>query len=137
MGRTEEIRPIVHRIVVVDFILVCLTAAVLVLRPRDALVIAPVCFVVLLLSNLAMLRSRHKVSESKSNEVMVARSPKFSAYFLTIFFCVGTLYGALLISEGELPRTSALFLLVPFFLAIHCWRIARRDGRASPSRQAK
>ncbi|MGH9733787.1 MAG: hypothetical protein ACRD8A_04255 [Candidatus Acidiferrales bacterium] len=137
MGRSEQIRPVLYRIAGVDFVLVSLAAAVLVLKPRDALIVAPVCFVVLLLSNFDMLRGKRRISEPKSREVMVGRSPKFSAYFLTIFCFVGTLYGALLISEGELPRTFAVFLLVPFLLAIHCWRTARRGSRGNPSRQPK
>src|SRR6185437_2395786 len=86
MGRSEQIRPVLYRIAGVDFVLVSLAAAVLVLRPRDALVVAPVCFVVLLLSNFAMLRGKRRISESKPNEAMVGRSPKFSAYFLIVFF---------------------------------------------------
>lgn len=137
MGRGEQIRSDLYRIAGVDFILVFLATVVLVLRPRDALAVAPVCFLLLLLSNVVLLRRKRRTSAAKSDEATVSRSPTLSAYFLAVFYFVGTLYGVLLILEGEIPRAVALFLLVPLLLAVHCLRTARGSSRGNLIRKSE
>ena len=51
-------------------------------------------------------------------------------YACSAIFFVGTLYGVLMIAQGDLPRMVSPLLLVPLSLAVYCLKTARRPGNS-------
>lgn len=127
MERRRQIRRAVYLMVAMD--VVFLFIVILLSRLLDLRVLAAICFPTLLVSNFLFLRRKLRmVGQAPTKEGAVTRSHRFSVYACSAIFFVGTLYGVLMISQGELPRTILPLLLVPLSLAVYCLRTARRAG---------
>lgn len=84
----------------------------------------------LLIFNFLFLR--RKLGKKPSTEETVRHSSRFYVYACAGIFFIGMLYGVLMISQGELPRTILPLLLVPLSLAIYCLIVARRSRTHKP-----
>lgn len=130
MERSREIKRTLYKLIVTDVSLIALFIMIAsTIRSSDVTVLAPVCFAVLLFSNFLFLRRNLRtIGGSAAEEGAMSRSQRFSTYVCSIVFFVGTLYGVLMIWQGDLPRAILPVLLVPLSLAIYCLRTARRAG---------
>jgi uncharacterized membrane protein YfcA len=127
MERRQELQGTVYLLVAVDAVLVLI--AVLLSRFVSLTVLAPVGFAILLtLDYLFLRRSLKKVDPRTAEDSTRPRSRRFYGYACSAIFFIGTLYGVLMISEGELPRRILPLLLVPLMLAVYCLITARRAG---------
>ena len=127
MGRRKEIQRTLYAVVAADAVLVLLFAVISLNKPRVAVPLAPTCFLTLLASNFLFLRLKLKlIGPPDREEGTASRSGRFSLYACSAIFVIGTLYGVLMFSAGELPWTISPLLLVPLSLAIFCFRAARR-----------
>lgn len=127
MERRQQIQRAVYAMVAVDAAVILV--AVLLSRLFTLTLLAAVCLPALLLFDFLFLRYKLRVVGQAPTEGRAAgHSHKFSVYACSAIFFVGTLYGVLMISQGELPRTILPLLLVPLALAIYCLRTVRRAG---------
>jgi hypothetical protein len=127
MERRQQIRSTLYAMVVVD---VAVVAAVVLLSRVFPIALLTVVFVPALLTfNFLFLRKRLKTTGQVSPEDRAAgRSHKFSVYACSAVFFLGTIYGLLMISQGQLPGTTLPVLLVPLSLAVYCLRTGLRAG---------
>lgn len=133
MKRRQGDRRAVYAIAAANSIVVLILATLLLKKPEDARVLAPACFVTLLLANFLYLRVKMgTVDRSSIKESSMKLSHAFSSYALSIVFFVGTLYGAIMICQGQLPRAILPLLLVPLSVAILCLRTACRVPPSRP-----
>lgn len=134
MEKRQEIQRALYIAVVADAALLILFVVLVSSRPSILTPAAVICFLILLISNLLFLRHKKRVSGPRiSEETSASHSHDSFLYLGSAIFFVGTLYGVVMISRGELPRTTLPALLVPLSLAIYCLRTALR-GRGAPKR---
>lgn len=101
--------------------------------PRD---LCSDLFATVLISNVLFLRRKLRMLGPPTTEEGArvppltaeegARVPRrrFSLYGSAAVFFAGTLYGLLMISQGDLPRPVLPLLLIPLFLAVYCLKVA-------------
>ena len=127
MDRHRYVQRAVYAMIAAD--VAFLLVAALFSRSIDLNVLSAICLPTLLISNFLFLRLKLKTAASPSKEERAAPGPsRFSLYACSAIFFLGTLYGALLISRGELPRLILPLLLVPLLFAVYCLRTARQTG---------
>ena len=98
-------------------------------KPLNIMLLAFVCLATLFIFNVLFLRRAHrKIGPPAAEDSPKLRSRSFFVYVCAAIYFLGTLYGVLMISEGELPRTMWPLLLIPLSLAIFCLKTARRIG---------
>jgi predicted MFS family arabinose efflux permease len=125
--RRQQIRRAVFAMVAVDAVVVLVV--VLLSRLFTVMLLAALCLPALLIFNFLFLRYKLRVvGQAPTEERAAGHSHRFSVYACSAIFFAGTLYGVLMISQGELPRTALPLLLVPLSLAVYCLRRARRAG---------
>lgn len=116
-----------------DVVLVLLFAVIAPNRSRDLVLLSAVCFPTLLISNILFLQRRLKLGGPHREEGgTMPGKRKLNAYICSGVFFVGTLYGVLMIFQGELPWKIAPVLLVPLSLAIYCLKFARSGAGPKP-----
>jgi hypothetical protein len=130
LERSRQIERAPYKLVATDVALIALFIVVAsTIKSSDVALVSPVCFMVLSFSNFLFLRRNlGTIGGTAAEEGAMSRSQRFSTYLCSIVFFVGTLYGVLMISQGNLPRAMLPVLLVPLSLAIYCLRTARRAG---------
>ncbi len=130
MERRQEIQRAVYVMVAADAAVLSLLLVAVLYRPLDLMPFVAVCFTALLISNFLFLRNKLRKVGSPTTEEAGAqpRSRRFSVYACSAIFFIGTLRGALMISQGELPRAILPLLLVPLSIAVYCLKTALRTG---------
>jgi len=133
MERRREIQRAMYAMTAVDTTLVFLLVVVFLRWPSNRMILAAVCFPALLIFNFIFLRRKLRmVGPPTAEEGARAHAHKFSLYGGSAIFFAGTLYGLLMISQGELPRTVLPLLLIPLSLAVYSLRVARRSAARKP-----
>jgi len=132
--RRQQIGRVVYTMAAVDTAVVFLVVALALVRPWDITLLAAVCFPSLLLVNFLFLRGKlSEIGPPATEEQTVPRSRRFCIYACAAVFFAGTLYGLLMVMQGEIPRTVLPLLLIPLSLAIYSLKTARRVGTRKPS----
>jgi len=129
MESHKNIRRAVYPLVAVDIAFLLLFVAVGMSQQVNIVVLAAICLPVLLIFNFVFLRRRFKSAGPSSAVDDTHRQGGFSLYACSAIFAMGTLYGVLMIAQGDIPRTIFPVLLVPIFLAVYCLKLARKTGR--------
>lgn len=133
MERRKEIQRAMYAMMTVDAALLFLLAAISLRRPSSFMVLAVIYLPTVLISNFFFLRRKLKVvGPPTAGEDAKARPNRFSLYGCSAIFFTGTLYGVLMISQGELPRTILPLLLLPLSLAVYCLRGALQSATRTP-----
>jgi len=136
MERRQQIQRAVYVMAALD--VVVLFIVILLSRFSDLTVLAAICLPTLLIFNFLFLRRKLRTAvQDPKKEGAVTHSHMFSVYACSTIFFVGTLYGVLMILQGELPRTVLPLLLVPLSLAVYCLKTARRAGARKSNKLPK
>ncbi len=130
MERRQEIQRTVFTAVAVDIAVILIFVVAWLNKPHDLVVFATICFPTLFIFNFLFLRRKLKRVGPPAAEQGTRSSPRFSVYACSAIFFVGTLYGVLMIAQGDLPRMVSPLLLVPLSLAVYCLKTARRAGNS-------
>ena len=133
MERRREIERAMYAMVAADTALLFLFVVVFLRWPTNRMIVVGICFPALLILNFIFLRRKLRmVGPPTAEEGARAHPHKLSLYGCSAIFSTGTLYGLLMISQGELPWTTLPFLLVPLSVAVYCFRVARRNAARKP-----
>jgi hypothetical protein len=127
MDRKKLIQRAVYSMVAIDVFFLLLV--VLLSRFVNLSVVA-ITFAALFIFNRLLRRKLVSSLQAAEAEDFALRSNRFSLYVVLAIFFAGSAYGALMISQGELPRTILPLLLVPLFLAVYCLKTASRKSNS-------
>ncbi len=132
MERRRQIRHAVYAVVAVDAAVI--SVAVLLSRSLTVTLVSGICLPVLLILNLLILRHKLRVTVKARPERLAAGRPRrFSVYACSALFLLGTTYGLLMVSHGQLPRATLALLLVPLSLGVYCLRAGYRARSRKPN----
>lgn len=127
MGRHKGIERAVYSMLAADVGVLALFVVVVLTTSIDVRLLAAVGFPILLVYNFLFLQRKLRTTEPiVSPGGNVTRSSPFSIYACSAIFFLGTLYGLLMIGQGELPRAVLPLLIVPVSISVFCLRMARR-----------